>query len=158
MFDTLDTIERKVLQMFRESGNYNYYKFNREELDKVRIDLTFLDTNKNNMSVTTRLSSFESPSQQAVEFVKNFVLCFPEIRPLILVLKRLLQLEKLNSSFHGGMSSFGLFLIIFAFLKLRKCNPNYLYTNNLGSLLLEFLDFYANFNFAVHFIDVNSAK
>jgi DNA polymerase sigma len=147
-----------MVQVFKESQNYNFYKFNREELDKVKIDLTFVDANKNNMSLINRLNSFESPSQQAVEFVKNFVLCFPEIRPLILVLKRLLQLEKLNSSFNGGMSSFGLFLIIFAFLKLRKCNPNHLYNTNLGNLLLDFLDFYSNFNFLTHFIDVNSAK
>jgi hypothetical protein len=43
----------------------------------------------------------DSPAQQAVEYIKNSLLCFPEIKPLMHVLKRFLQTSKLNSSFNG---------------------------------------------------------
>ncbi len=119
------------------------------------MDLTFLDTNKTKDNTNTKIP--ENPSLQAVEFVKSYLLCFPEIKPIIHVLKRLLQIEKLNSSFNGGLSSFVLFLIIFAFLKMRKFSPGG-FNNNLGNILLEFFDFYANFNFNFNFIDVNSSK
>jgi predicted nucleotidyltransferase len=103
----LDASERKVLEAFREGERYRLYKFNCEELNKVRIDLTFHNVNgSGSVSGVNGLSNFtprmsESPSQQAVEFIKNYLICFPEIRPLIHVLKRLLQVEKLNSSFNG---------------------------------------------------------
>ncbi len=103
MMSMLDLENKKILNAFKLSDNYKYYKFNKDELDKVRIDLTFLDLNKNNMNLSTRMSLFESPSLQAVEFVKNYLLCFPEIKPLIHVLKRLLQVDKLNSSFNGKL-------------------------------------------------------
>ena len=95
----LDESEKKALEAFRQSDNFKNYKFNKDELNKLRIDLTFL--NANSLSNNSRM--YESPSQQAVEFVKNYLLCFPEIRPLIHVLKRLLQVEKLNSCFNGNI-------------------------------------------------------
>jgi hypothetical protein len=98
----LDESEKKALEAFRLSDNFKIYKFNKEELNKLRIDLTFL--NANSLSINSRM--YESPSQQAVEFVKNYLLCFPEIRPLIHVLKRLLQVEKLNSCFNGNIFYF----------------------------------------------------
>jgi hypothetical protein len=58
----------------------------------------------------------------------------------------------------GGLSSFSLFLIVFAFIKVRKYNNINYNFNNLGNILLEFLDFYSNFNFNYTFIDVNSTK
>ena len=99
----LDIDNKTVFESFKSSDSYKYYKFNKDELDTVRIDLTFLDLNKNNMSLSPRMSLFESPSLQAVEFVKNYLLCFPEIKPLIHVLKRLLQVDKLNTSFNGKL-------------------------------------------------------
>jgi hypothetical protein len=93
----LNENEKKILEDFREKQNYKHYRFNREELDKLKIDLTFTENFKNN-----KLNIYDTPCQQTVEYVKNCLLCFPEIRPLLHVLKRFLQLEKLNSSFNGN--------------------------------------------------------
>jgi hypothetical protein len=91
----INSKEVEMINQFKQSENYKNYKFNIEELEKIKIDLTFLEVKfKNNCDI-------ESPSQQAVEYVKNSLICFPEIKPLLHVLKRFLQVEKLNSSFNG---------------------------------------------------------
>ena len=91
---------------------------------------------------------------------------FPEIKPLIHVLKRYLQINKLNSTFNGkiieiinivlligGLSSHSLFLMIIAFIKYPKMQS----CNNLGRALLEFLDFFGRFfNFNQFLIDVSN--
>ncbi len=81
---------------FKQSNYYKNYKFKIEELEKVKIDLTFIDNNKQNSN------PFDSPTQQVVEYIKNSLLCFPEIKPIIHVLKRYLHSMKLNSSFNGN--------------------------------------------------------
>lgn len=93
----LDESERSILDSFKSSQNYKDYRFDKEELEKVKIDLTFMNIGKSILGFNT----FESPSQQAVDYVKNSLLCFPEIRPLMHVMKRYLQVDKLNCSFNG---------------------------------------------------------
>ena len=84
----------------RISENFKNYKFNIEELEKVKIDLTFLENKFHNGE-----DGYETclPYQQEVEYVKNSLIFFPEIKPLIHVMKRYLQVEKLNSSFNGKL-------------------------------------------------------
>lgn len=60
------------------------------------------------------------------------------MRPIVLVLKKLLQNSNLNSPYHGGLSSYSLVLMTSTFL----------YTNNafsMGKNLTEFLNYYGNF-------------
>lgn len=64
----------------------------------MKIDLTFLEDKFHNGEDGYETSI---PSLQAVEFVKNSLICFPEIKPIVHVMKRYLQVEKLNSSFNG---------------------------------------------------------
>jgi hypothetical protein len=86
-----------LFDKFREKENYKNYKFNSEELDKIKIDLTFIENFKNKISMN------ETPCQHTVEYVKSCLICFPEIKQLLHVIKRFLQLEKLNSSFNGNL-------------------------------------------------------
>ncbi len=85
------------MDSFRKSDNYVNYKFNKDELDIVKIDITFLDGNY------TGGILYETPIQQSVDYIKNSLVVFPEIRPLMHVMKRLLQVEKLNSTFNGNI-------------------------------------------------------
>lgn len=78
----------------RNSEIYQNYYFHIEELEKIKIDITFIEinnTNSNNFD-TTELS---------VEFTKNYIKKFPEISYIIKIVKRLLQIENLNNSFNG---------------------------------------------------------
>jgi DNA polymerase sigma len=70
------------------------------------------------------------------------------IEPLLLVLKQLLKVNGLNEPFKGGMSSYGLLLMIVGFLQFRQydipCEPKH---QNLGEILLDFLQYFSNFDF-----------
>jgi DNA polymerase sigma len=63
---------------------------------------------------------------------------FQDLKPIVLVLKKLLHNSNLNSPYHGGISSYSLVLMTSTFL----------YTNNafsMGKNLTEFLNYYGNF-------------
>ena len=63
-------------------------------------------------------------------------------------MKKFLFNRKLNQSYQGGISSFSLFLLILSFLKFKLQQNN---SSNseiyIGSLLIEFLKFYSDFDF-----------
>jgi hypothetical protein len=137
-----------------------------EEIDKIKVDFTF---NKHKFDSTNKIHIYENPALQIVEYIKNSLIYFPEMKSILFVVKRILKITKLNSSYNGmnfiyayfllgGLSSFCLFIITLAFLKMRKMKMNMMITPNLGSLLIEFLDFYSMFNFNNTFIDVNAFK
>lgn len=89
------------LEEFRNCDNYKNYKFDKEELDKIKIDITFLD-----MIVKYPVNLFGSNNcstlMSSVEFAKNKLILYPEIKPLLQVLKRYLQIKKMNSCFNGN--------------------------------------------------------
>jgi DNA polymerase sigma len=80
---------------------------------------------------------------KCVELVKEYILDCWFIEPIILVLKQMLKVNSLNDPYKGGLSSYGLLLMIVAFIQLRKLNhvrnPTQI---NLGNILLDFLHHY----------------
>ena len=59
---------------------------------------------------------------QCVNLVKDYLLDTWFIEPLILVLKQMLKVNGLNDPYKGGLSSYGLLLMIVAFIQFRKLN------------------------------------
>jgi len=164
-----------IYEEFKHSYAYEVFKFNKEELNNFRIDLTFLDLIKKQ----------QTNSLGSIDFAKNHVILYTEIKPILYVMKRLLQERNLNSAFNGkiktfiyfylclnfsitgGLSSYCIFLLILAFLKYQKATNYNLNThqtsssnsNNLGKLLIDILEYYGRiFNFHVLMIDVNQSK
>lgn len=86
-----DSPEKKKYEEFLKTENYKKYKFDLNELHRIKVDVTFLDF-KNNKFQTTKNS---------LEWAKNTLSVYPEIKPIIHVLKRFLQSRKLNSCFNG---------------------------------------------------------
>lgn len=83
--------ERKKYEEFLNSDVYRNYKFEINELHRIKVDLTFLDFKANKFQTT----------KNSLEWAKNTLSVYPEIKPIIHVLKRFLQTRKLNSSFNG---------------------------------------------------------
>ena len=77
------------LEEFKKSYLYQNYKFNRDDLDKIKIDLTFLETAKKKENVSS------------VELAKYHLILYPEIKPLMQVVKRFLQIKGLGACFNG---------------------------------------------------------
>ena len=119
-----------------------------DEIIKIKFDITFREKTNINQILNV-------PSINVIEFIKNSLICFNEIKPVLLILKRYMQIQKLNSSFHGGISSFSLFLLLYAYLKSIK-NLGFYTSNCSGKILYEFLECYSNFNFSIFCIDVTS--
>lgn len=77
---------------FINSSLYKNFKFNKEELNKFKIDLTFLDLIKKQQN-----------SLESINFAKNNIVLYPQIKPILFILKRLLQERNLNSAFNGKL-------------------------------------------------------
>lgn len=58
---------------------------------KFKIDLTFLDLIKKQQN-----------SLESINFAKNNIILYPEIKPILFILKRYLQENNLNSAFNGN--------------------------------------------------------
>ena len=81
-----------VFEEFRNSFIFENFKFNKDELIKFKIDLTFLDLIKKQQN-----------SLDSINFAKNNIILFPEIKPILFILKRLLQEKNFNSAFNGNL-------------------------------------------------------
>jgi hypothetical protein len=139
--------EMKQFINFKNTDIFKNYKFDQEELLKIKVDLTFIELNKQQAKVQSTRSS--------LDWARKTLSTYPEIKPIIHVLKRYLQIKKLNSSFNGGLSSFSLFLLIVAYIKYPKIKTRI----NLGRILIEMLELFGKyFQFAQSVIDVNSSR
>lgn len=100
-----NSLKEKFLE-FKKSDIYEEYRFDKEEINKIKIDITFTDK-----------FSKTHCSYSAVEWAKKQILMYPEIKPLVYVIKRHLQINKLNSSFNGifKLIIFRWFIITFNF-------------------------------------------
>ena len=123
----------------------NEYLFNFEE-DILQLNFDFTFTEVNNVNENKNI-----PSLEIVSYIQKVINIYKEIKPIILFLKRFMKINKLNSSFHGGLSSYSLFLLVYAYFKSLN-----LPENSVGNYLYGFLEFYSNFNFGIYSIDVNS--
>ena len=130
------------------------YLFNFEnEILKLNFDFTFLEVENIDKEQVIH-------SQQIINYIKDVKDKYPSIKPIILVLKRYMQIKKLNSSYHGGISSFSLFLLVASYNKQifnenKFLDKNKDFENLLGQIFYGFFMFYSNFNFKIHSIDLN---
>ena len=93
-------------------------------IDKTKVDLTF---------------NLPNPRQN-IDYNNSKLKQYPEIKPLFLILKRLIKKSKLNSVFDGGLSSHSLFLMITSYIMIIKTNTH----PNLWDILIDLLHFYGN--------------
>ena len=125
---------------------YSNFSFGREEIIKVKFDITFnqVKSIKNYKKITPLLT---------VDFVKKALSQNSNIKPLLLLLKRYFKLMKLNNSFKGGLSSYSLFLLIYAFF-----NKNKGFVNS-GMELFNFLECYSSYYaLGMYLIDPNNKE
>lgn len=103
---------------------YKDYLINKEEVKVIKIDL-----------------SLNTINAKQILFITNTLSTYPEIRRLVKIIKRLLQLNNLNNSYHGGLCSYSLFLLIYSYVKWSDtCVQNR--KRSIASLLFEILMHY----------------
>jgi len=69
---------------------YLTYPFDIDEIDKIRIDITFQEKRDSEPAITL-----------AVKWTKTLLNTFSEIKPIVQVLKRYLKIRKLNCPYKG---------------------------------------------------------
>lgn len=131
----LKSLDSETTASIRQS-----YAFNFEEIFTIKFDITFAQMNPLK----------EHPTLKEVEFIKETAVIFPQLKQLLFVLKRYLKIQKLNSCFHGGLSSFSLFFLLIAFIKIRNGRAT-----GSGEILFDFFDFYSKLDFSHYTINVN---
>ena len=141
--DYLKLDNDKINEHYNTLINNNYYKIcinNNiyKEFNIIKVDI-----------------SLKSINYKQINFIQKGINIFPQIKPLIKIIKKLLIFKNMNNSYKGGMSSYCLFLIIYSYLKINN-NYNIIGNNNYGSLLMYFLYYYINcVDFAFTVIDPN---
>ena len=112
----------------------NKYELNFDEISNLFFDITFFEVEKEENKI---------PSELMIDYIKECIIIYPKIVDIIYILKRFLFNRKLNRSYEGGISSYSLFLLTLAFIKYFKNN----YDMPIGSILIEYLNYYSNFDF-----------
>ena len=81
---------------------------------------------------------------QSCALVKTMLNYHPELRPLVLVLKKLLKENDLNNPYTGGLSSYALVLMVEGLLRVHQLESVHGHGANLGALYAAFLQVRAN--------------
>ena len=113
-----DSEEMNIYNKLKNIDIFTNYKFDVDELLKVKVDLTFIQLNQSSKNYNIHQST-----KNSLEWAKKALSIHPEIKPIIHVLKRYLQIKKLNSSFNGKKIYFLFFrrIILFFFIPCNHC-------------------------------------
>eukprot|EP00826_Nyctotherus_ovalis_P063055 TRINITY_DN920_c0_g2_i2.p1 TRINITY_DN920_c0_g2~~TRINITY_DN920_c0_g2_i2.p1 ORF type:complete len:329 (+),score=84.58 TRINITY_DN920_c0_g2_i2:116-1102(+) len=106
-----------------------------EEMAGVKLDITVSDNRHKGI--------------ECVEMTRRMIEIFPAFERLTLLLKYILRISDLNDPYHGGLSSYGMMLLLIAYFE-NFCKE--VKDMRVSEILLDVLNFYGNFNFATTFV------
>ena len=130
--DITDEIKTPLCNIF------NYIKY--EDLTRIKIDINVSDNQE-----------YLKNCEKNVEYVKSMVKKFPQIRPVLLFLKRYFKNMNMNKVYFGGISSYSLFLLTLNTIK--SYSKNHL---GISQLLLKVLEKFSSFDFKRKGISTNN--
>ena len=155
---------------FKQQNFFKNYIFDKNELTQIRVDITFIVKYKSQNLVESEknkeiLNKIENDKIKIdnninkdisnVIYIKEQLEKYPEIKPILILLKRYFYVKNMNTSFEGGLSSYNLFLLILSFSKYISLTQNKV--KNLGYFLIQFLEFFGKyFDFKNFTVNVNS--
>ena len=121
--------------------------FEPELKQKDYITYLYLKNTNDDFGRITITISIDSPHHyclKELELVKSFIKEYPPLRPLILALEGILYKSKLNGQYKGGLSSYGLILMVVSFIQSQKDTyTNIMNEENIfGKMFYEFLKYY----------------
>ena len=122
----------------------------------AKVPIIKLTTNDkyNSMQVDISIEDRNHYGLKCVDLVKEYIAEFEVLEPLVFAAKTLLKFSNLNDPYKGGISSYGIILMIVAFIKKEKKKGKAITINSLGDLFYEFLLFYGS-NVNSNYVNVN---
>ena len=111
--------------------------FEEEDLTKIKIDLTFTENEQ----------EFQN-SGVVISYINKSLSEYPQIKPILLLLKRYFKQMNMNKNYTGGLCSYSLFLLVLSFCKCNKqCESS-------TKLLYYFMENFTYFDYCNYYIDV----
>ncbi|KAE9553851.1 hypothetical protein FO519_002939 [Halicephalobus sp. NKZ332] len=117
-------------------------------LDRAHVPIIKLVDRDTGINIDISFNTVRA--QHAVEYIRQMRSYYPVLELLTLLLKQFLAARQLNHAFTGGLSSYGLVLMIIHFM-LRKYKSEFLFkkiedleNGVLGDFFLKFLQYYGN--------------
>ena len=114
----------KYFDEYTKDGQYSLPFINFESIDSINPHLK-------NLSVDISISdSFDDSAHHGLlqnNFIKEKLALHPELRPVCLVLKKLLVENHFNDPYTGGLGSFSLFLMLYAALRFEQLHTEQLF-------------------------------
>ena len=100
---------------------------------------------------------YYTPSLLIVKYIQKSIEYLPQSKNVIIVIKKYLKNLGLNNYYTGGLNSFSIFLMVFAFYKyeIKIIGNDEVNSFYIGQFLVQFLDFYSKFNFNDYIININ---
>ena len=135
----------------------NYSFVDLKYIENTQIPLIKMITSNEfyNMSVDISLELPEHHGAECVCYIKEKIKEYEVLSPLTLALKTIFQKAKINDPYTGGLSSYGIILLIINFLKMKQKEGEDISLKNLGKLFYELLLFYKKKDNVNEPIDVN---
>ena len=106
------------------------------------------------MQIDISIYNKEHFGLQCVKLVKSYLEKYESLEPLVFALKTMLKCSQLNDPYLGGISSYGIILMIVNFLQNQVHLGKKINKENLGCLLYDLLFFYGG-RLDTNFIDLN---
>lgn len=132
------------LSKFNEHLKKKDFIFNINYISTASIPLIKVQTTNDyqriNLDIT--MENQRHHGSECVNFIKEKMLEYEVLTPITLAIKNLLSKANLNDPYKGGLSSYGVVLLIINFLKLQINKGVDISINNLGKLFYDFLHFY----------------
>ncbi|MCQ2816393.1 MAG: hypothetical protein MJ252_03915 [archaeon] len=100
---------QKKYEAFTQSEHFLKYEFDKNELSTIKVDISFLFSESKGKNGGT--------TKRQIGYVKNSLMKYPEISPIIKIIKRMLKLADHNNPYKGGIASYTLFLLSTAYCR-----------------------------------------
>jgi non-canonical poly(A) RNA polymerase PAPD5/7 len=147
-----------LFTLYQYLQNQNFYlKINYIGSTQVPLIKIVTKNEYNNLSLDISLEDAKHYGVECVNYIKNMMQKYEILTPMTLAVKNILLKATLNDPYKGGLSSYGVILLILNFINIEKEKGNDISINNLGNLFYDFLHYYGEiFDPRNGIIDINN--
>ena len=104
----------------------------------------FSNNKYHKISLDISLENPEHHGEECVNYIKKKIIEYEVLTPLTFALKTMLQKAFLNDPYKGGLSSYGVILLVIHFLNVQQKKRKDISIKSLGKLFYDILCYYGN--------------
>ena len=147
-------ISCNITKHFEPLKILNDYLLGIKDKDKFFIDIKYIsgasipvlkifsNNEYHKISLDISMENPEHHGEECVNYIKQKIKEYEVLTPLTFALKTILQKAFLNDPYKGGLSSYGVILLIIHFLDFQQKKGTDISINNLGKLFYDILYYY----------------